>query len=160
MVQGIRPQGLRGDIQVHEMTDEESEKTMLRLLFHIRQETIRQNRQLFDHSRPVDEFQGIPDPQPAGDFEIQPNYGITVRIEGILASLPVGVTSAVLTLGRERVIPLYSGAATTVQTLVNLQGLGIMLTENDRRVLTLAGTMTTGFFINLSGYAFEWSGNA
>lgn len=154
------PEGLKGDIKVNELSETEHDETILRLLFHIRQQNIRQNRQLFDHSRPVDEYTGSPDPQPAGDYEIQPNYSSTVRVESILASLPVGITGAVLQLGRERLIPLYSGAATTTQVLVNLQGLGVMLTDNDRRVLTLTGASTTGFFIALSGWVFEWSGNA
>ena len=160
MNQATRPQGLRGDIKVEELSETEHDETLLRLLFHIRQENIRQNRQLFNHSRPVDTYYTAVDPQPAGDYEIQPDYSSTVRIESITASLPVGITSAVLQLGRERIIPLYSGAATTTQILVNLQGLGIMLTDNDRRVLTLTGVSTTGFFITLAGWVFEWSGNA
>lgn len=155
-----RPEGLRGDIKVTELTDAEHDEALLKLLFHQRQELIRANRQLFDHSKPVDTFYGSPDSQPAGDYEIQPDYSSTVRIESITASLPVGITSAVLQLGRERIIPLYNGGATTTQILVNLQGLGIMLTDNDRRVLTLSAGSTTGFFITLAGWAFEWSGNA
>lgn len=155
-----RPEGLRGDIKVLDLTDAEKEEAMLKLLFHMRQENIRQNRQLFDHSRPVDEYFTSVDAQPAGDFTIQRNYDQEVRIQSVIASLPIGVTSAVLKLGRERVIPLYSGGATTVQTIVNLQDLGMMLSENDERVLTLTGTMTSGFYIGLAGYRFEWSGNA
>lgn len=161
MNQAVRPQGLRGDIQVlGEMTDAEYQETIAKLLFHIRQENIRQNRQLYDHSKPLDTYYTAVDPQPAGDYEIQPDYSSTVRVESITASLPIGMTSAVLQLGRERIIPLYVGGATTAQTLVNLQGLGIMLTDNDRRVLTLQGNMTSGFFITLAGFVFEWSGNA
>lgn len=156
----MHPEGLTGDIKVSEMTEAQSQETMLKLLFHIRQQNIRQNRQLFDHSRPTDEYFSSPDPQPAGDFTIQRDYDQTVRIESILASLPIGITSAVLKLGRERTIPLYSGVATTTQTLVNPQNLGMMLTENDERILTLTGTMTSGFFIALAGWRFEWSGNA
>jgi len=155
-----KPEGLRGDIHVSAMTGDESEQAMLRLLFHIRQENIRANRQLFDHSRPSDEYFNSPDAQGAGSFTLQREYDGPVRIESITASLPVGITSAFLDIGRERRIPLYTGNATTVQTLVNLQGLGIMVTENDERILTLAGTMTSGFFIALAGWRFEWSGNA
>jgi hypothetical protein len=155
-----KPEGLRGDIHVTAMTEDESEQAMLRLLFHIRQENIRANRQLFDHSRPSDEYFNSPDPQPAGAFTIQRDYDGPVRIESILASIPVGTTSALLDIGRERRIPLYIGGATTVQTLVNFQNLGIMANENDERILTLAGTMTSGFFIALAGWRFEWSGNA
>jgi len=158
--QAVHPQGLRGDIKVEELSDTEHDETLLRLLFHIRQQSIRQNRQLFDHSRPSDVYISVPDPQPAGDFEFMPDYSSTVRIESITASLPVGMTSAVLQIGRERLIPLYVGAATTQQTLVNLQGLGIMATDNDRRVLTLQGNMTSGFFCVLTGFVFEWAGNA
>lgn len=160
MTKIYRPEGLRGDIKVTEMTEAETEEAHLKLLFHIRQENIRQNRRLYDHSKPVDEYYDSPDPQPAGDFEIQPNYDGVVRIEGILVTVPVGATSAVLKLGRERTIPLYSGAAAAVQTIVNIQGIGMMLSENDRRVLTLAGTMTTGFHAHLNGFRFEFEGNA
>src|SRR5437879_13855301 len=100
----MRPEGLRGDIKVTEMTGDESEEAMLKLLFHIRQENIRQNRQLFDYSRPSDEFFCATDPQPAGQFIIQRDYDAEVKIEAITASLPVGITSAVLQIGRERVL--------------------------------------------------------
>lgn len=155
-----RPQGLRGDIKVSELTDAEHDETLLKLLFHIRQENIRSNRQLFDHSRPVEEWFNAPDSQPAGEFEIQPNYAIPVRVDGAFFSLPVGMTSAVLNLGRERTITLYSGVATTTQLVLNMNDLGFMLTENDRRTLVLTGTMTTGFYAGLYGWAFEWAGNA
>lgn len=155
-----RPQGLTGDIDISKLTDDEHDETILKLLFHIRQQNIRANRQLFDHSRPVEEWFNAPDAVPADTYEIQPNYHMPVRIDGLFASLPIGMTSAVLNLGRERTVPLYSGAATTTQTLVSANNLGLMATENDRRTLVLAGTMTSGFYIGLYGWAFEWAGNA
>lgn len=149
-----------GEIPVKLLTDEEHNETLLKLLFHIRQENIRQSRQLFDHSRPVEEFFNAPDAVPAGEYEIQPNYSVPVRIDGAFFSLPVGITSAVLNLGRERTLPLYSGAATTAQTIVSIRDAGFMLTESDRRTLVLGGTPTTGFFAGLFGWCFEWAGNA
>lgn len=147
------PEGLKGPLKVSEMTDDDYQETHLKLLIGIRQECIRTNRQLKDLSNPFDEYYSAPDPVPAGTYEIQPDYATECRIESILASLPVGITLAVLELGRERQIILYSGGATTVQTLVNLQDLGIIVSENDRRVLTLTGTMTSGFHIEIMGHA-------
>jgi hypothetical protein len=141
------------------MTDDDYQEAHLKLLMGIRQECIRTNRLVFDASRPVDEYLNVIDPQPAGDYEIQPDYAMPIRIGSIFASLPVGITKAVLQLGTERQIILYSGNATTVQTLVNLVGLGIIITDNDRRVLTLTGTSSTGFHIELAGHVLERYGS-
>lgn len=147
------PEGLKGPLRIAEMTDDDYQEAHLKLLMGIRQECIRTNRLLKDASMPFDEYYDAPDPVPAGAYEIQPDYATECRIESILVSLPVGITAALLELGRERQIILYSGAATTVQTLVNFRDLGIIVSENDRRVLTLTGTMTTGFHIELMGHA-------
>lgn len=159
MTKLYRPEGLRGDISVREMTEDESTEAMLKLLLGIRQENIRQSRMLYDHSRPIEEYAGVLDPQPAGDFDIMPSYSICSKIDNITASIPVGTTAATLFLGTERIIPLYAGTAATTQIIVNIRGFGALLTDNDRRFLRLAGTMTTGFFIMLSGYAQERYGN-
>lgn len=151
------PEGLKGPLRVAEMTDDDYQEAHLKLLLGIRQEMIRQNRQIHDESKPSDAYYNAPDPVPAGTYEIQPDYSCEVRLESIFASLPVGMTSALLELGRERQILLYSGGATTTQTLINLQDLGIIVSDNDRRLLTLAGTMTTGFHIELMGHALERS---
>lgn len=147
------PEGLKGPLRIAEMTDDEYQEAHLKMLLGIRQECIRTNRLLRDMSRPFDEFFNAPDPQPAGTFEVQPDYATECRIESILVSLPVGVTSALLELGRERQILLYSGAATATQNLVNIRDMGIIVSENDRRLLTLTGTMTTGFHIEIMGHA-------
>lgn len=149
------PEGLKGPLRIAEMTDDDYQEAHLKLLMGIRQESIRQNQMLKNHSMPFDEFFNAPDPvlASAGPFEIQPDFATECRIESILVSLPVGITLALLELGRERQIILYSGAATTVQTLVNFRDLGIIVSENDRRLLTLAGVMTTGFHIELMGHA-------
>lgn len=155
----MRPEGLRGDIKIAELSEDEHAEAQLKLLFGMRQELIRANRQLYNHANPFEEYYGILDPQPAGDFEIQPTFSMPSRIESAFASLPVGITSAILTLGTERKIPLYVGAATTTQTIVSLRDVGIEVTDNDRRILTLAGTMTSGFFIGLYGHAYERFGD-
>lgn len=147
------PEGLKGPLRIAEMTDDDYQEAHLKMLLGIRQECIRTNRLLRDNSRPFDEFFNAPDPVPAGSYEIQPDYATECRIESILVSLPVGVTSALLELGRERQILLYSGAATATQTLVNFRDLGIIVSENDRRLLTLVGAMTTGFHIEIMGHA-------
>ena len=150
-------EGLR-DIKVTELTHDDMQEAQLKMLVAIRQETIRQSRQLYNHSNPVDEYFSMPDAPTAGDFEIQPDFEIWENYNSILASLPVGMTSAVLQFGRERKIILYSGAATTVQTIININGVGIVANRSDRRVLTLTGTMTTGFHIELMGHALEREG--
>lgn len=163
MHRGSYPEGLTGKLKVSQMTEDEYSEAQLKLLFGIRQECIRQNRLLFDHSHPVDEYYCAPDAVNAGDFEIQPDYAMPVRIEGIFASLPIGTTKAVLSLGRERQIILYQGSgatpATTAQTLISIPYGGTVLTDNDRRILTLTGSLTSGFFIQLTGHALERYGN-
>lgn len=140
-----------------EMTTEERAK--LGVQFQQRQLLERIARQLYDHSNPVDEWSSSSGVDIAtGSVEIMPDYEIPERIESITASLPVGITSAVLQLG-QRYVVLYSGPATVVQTLINLNDLGMILGRNDKRVLTLAGVLTSGYYINLAGHCLERTGN-
>lgn len=142
-------------LDVHELTDHE--RAVLGHLFHQSKELTRISRQLFNHANPVDEYQ-------TSSFGADltyiwyADYEITERIEGILVSLPVGITSATLTLGQRNIV-LYSGAATTVQTLVNLNGLGMELERSDRRQLTVTGVPTTPFHVELMGYVQERYGD-
>jgi hypothetical protein len=106
-------------------------------------------RGIRDYSKPVDEyFTSAPF---AGPCTIVAAYSTQVRIESVTASLPVGITSAVLQLA-DRFITLYSGGATTVQTLVNWTDLGMILVGSDERILTFAGAPTSGIFIALNGH--------
>lgn len=142
----------KGKLEQHE-----SEGAKIRLQLELHQVAMRIFRQLYQKARPVDEWQdgqGVP---ANGIIQIQPDYNLE-RITGALISLPVGTTSASLSLG-DRTIPLYSGTATTVQTLINLNGLGLILNENDKRILTIGGTTTTGFYVNLMGYVLERTGH-
>lgn len=142
-------------LDVKELTDHE--RAVLGTLFHQRKLLTRISRQAFDISNPVDEYQsGSFDA--TNSYEWFADYEIPEQINGIIVSLPIGITSALLTLG-QRFIPLYSGAATTTQTLVNLRNLVIILGRSDRRVLSVTGTPTTPFHVEIMGHAFERTGD-
>jgi hypothetical protein len=136
------------------MEDDPNEK-ILRMLFAIRRENTLQNKMLKNHANPVDEYYGDQNPfditQAPGGITIPAAFSSEVRIESIFVSLPVGITAATLRLG-DRFIPLYNGVATTVQTILNIQGIGFILNGSDERFLTWTGTATTGYFIALNGH--------
>jgi hypothetical protein len=117
----------------------------------------RMERRLYDHSHPVDERISLATAAPL-TMTIQPDFEIRERIESVTASLPVGITSANLKLGQDTIL-LYSGAATTTQIVVNLQGLGIQLDRDDERIITFTGAPTTGFFLALAGHTMETWGD-
>lgn len=142
-------------LDVHELTDHE--RAVLGHLHHQSKTLTRISRQLFDHANPVDEFQSSSFGTD-GVYIWYADYEITERITSILVSLPVGITSAILTLG-QRDIPLYSGAATTVQTIVNPTGLNLILSRSDERKLTVTGAPTTPFHLELMGWALERFGD-
>lgn len=121
-----------------------------RILWSQYKTMVRIARGIRDYSRPVDEYFVSQSPF-AGPIYIVAAFSSQVRIESLTASLPVGITSAILQLG-DRFIPLYSGTATTAQTLVNWNDLGMILVGSDERVLTYAGAPTTGTYIALSGH--------
>lgn len=142
-------------LDVKELTDHE--RAVLGVLFHQRKLLTRISRQAFDISNPVDEFQSSSF-DATNSFEWFADYEIPEQITGIVVSLPVGITSALLTLG-QRYIPLYNGAATTVQTVVNLRGLTMILGRSDRRIISVTGAPTTPFHVELMGHAFERTGD-
>lgn len=142
-------------LDVKELTDHE--RAVLGTLFHQRKTLTRISRQAFNHANPVDEFQ-TSSFDGALVYRWYADYEIPERIEGILVSLPVGITGATLQLG-QRYIPLYSGAATTLQTLINLNGLGLILDRSDARILSVTGAPTTPFHVELTGYALERTGD-
>lgn len=152
---GISPD-LKSLIQKGSLEQHEAEGAKIRLQLELHQVVMRIFRQIYQKARPVDEWQdgGVPS---NGVIQIQPDYNLE-RITGAVISLPVGTTSATLALG-ERSIPLYSGTATTAQTLINLDGMGLILNENDKRILTIQGTTTTNFYIHLSGFVLERTGH-
>jgi hypothetical protein len=123
----------------------------------IHKQLLRIARQTYNTSRPLDEYAGVNSPPPLNVSWLA-EYAITVRVESILASLPVGITSATLQLG-QRYIPMYNGPATTAQLLWNPQGLGIILGESDNRAIVFTGAPTSGYFVQLSGYALERDGD-
>jgi hypothetical protein len=129
-------------------------------------------RQAFNKTHPVDEYISTPGVPAAGSVtaawpftvtasvELQPTWQMPERIDAYLVCLPVGTTLAVMALG-DRYIVIYSGSALTAVTTYSYQGLGIILTEDDNRVLLLAGTLTAGpTHFELMGYADEVWGNA
>lgn len=107
-------------------------------------------RGIRDYSKPVDEYEYQTTPFP-GPLTIVAAYSNQVRIESITASLPLGITSAVLQLG-ERYIPLYNGAALATQGIINLVNQGIILVGSDNRILSFTGVPTTGYYVALNGH--------
>lgn len=111
---------------------------------------------LYDFSRPVDEYVTIPAAAaPVNGIIIQPDYTVAEKYETILVSLPLGITSATLEIGTDRLIVLYAGAATTVQQIVALQGLQMIVDANDKRVLTYTGAATSTGWLELMGHVFS-----
>lgn len=133
---------------------QDPDEQVLRSLADMRQESIRQSRMLYDYSKPVDEYEwnltGFP-----GPVTIQPQFGLTVRFHSIVFSLPVGITAAVLQIGRRYIPLLQVGAATTAQTVGTLQDVGIIAEGNDLRQLVFTGTPTSGYYIGLNGFRLE-----
>lgn len=148
---------MAGQPVAYAVSEDATDEAKLKLATAQLAELKRQSRMLYDHSNPVDEYETSTGQPANGIVTIMPNYEIAERIEAIIASLPVGTTSAVLQLG-DRFIVLYSGAATVLQTLVNLQDVGMILNRSDVRQLTIAGVLTTGFYIGLSGHTMESDG--
>lgn len=128
----------------------ETEDQKLKLLISIKLEMERQNRRLFNYAHPADEYAVIT----TGTTTIQPDYDSPVKYESILYCLPLGTTSAILNIGSNRSIPLYSGTAIAVQQPIILTGLGILAVGDDRRTLIVAGATNNGY-IGLMGHAFE-----
>lgn len=122
----------------------------------------RVERKIFDSTHPVDEYAYLPSPnfQAAGSpVTWQPDYEQEVRIESISWSLPIGITAADLQLGQRHIPLLQAGAATTVQTVSFMNGLGIILNRSDARILTFTGTPSSGHYIALAGFLLERHGN-
>jgi hypothetical protein len=140
-----------------EKTHEEHEAEVIALLRSIAHDMRRQRRANFNTSNPVDEAAYGP-ALPSGTIDIQRDYDLPERIQAILYSIPVGATAATIQLG-QRVIPLYSGAALATQLVNSLTNLGLIVGPDERRTLTVAGALTSGFFIALQGYAFEREGS-
>ena len=143
--------------ELHDLFSRDDRSMLLKLMYAQHQEMVRQSRKLYDYSHPVDEYQWGAVPAD-GEIIIQPNWQMSERIDNICASLPLGITKAVLQLG-DRQIVLYQGAAIGTQTLVTLNGLGIVLEETNLRQLTFTGAATSNFYISLSGHCLERTGN-
>lgn len=143
-------------LKVDELTPHE--RAVLGVMYHQRDTLLRISRQLFNHSNLVDEWSSSGDPTD-GVITLIPDYDMEVQITTITASLPVGIKSATLTLGQRTIVLLNQAANTTTQTLVNLQDVGIILNRSDRRTLTIDPGATTGYYLGLSGYALERSGD-
>lgn len=134
--------------------EQDRDEQVYRTLLDIRQNLIRQNRQTYDRSKPVDEYEYNQGPF-AGPVIIQPQFGLTVRFDTIIFSLPIGITAAVLQIGRRFIPLLQVGAATTAQTIGTLQEVGIIAEGNDLRQLVFTGTPTSGYYIGLNGFRLE-----
>lgn len=132
----------------------DKDEQVLRSLYDMRQESIRQSRMLYDYSKPVDEYEWNLTAFP-GPITIQPQFGLTVRFHTIVFSLPAGITSAVLQIGRRYIPLLVASAATTSQTVGTLQDVGIIAEGNDLRQLSFTGTPSSGYYIGLNGFRLE-----
>lgn len=120
--------------------------------------TLRMERKLFEYAHPVDEYISSPGAPASNPVIWQPTWEHPEKIEHILYSLPIGTTSAILTLG-DRIIPLYAGAALTTALTNDLTMGGLILGRDDARFLTLL-PLAGPFHIELCGYADEIWGNA
>lgn len=143
------------------LTPEEFRAALLQLNYAMFRSMNRLSRALYDARHPAEEYQYGATIDPKG-VVIQPQWEGKVRIETILASVPIGATAATLTLGNSIVIPLLQtppASPTTSQTLVNIQNLGILLNRSDQRIFSVTGTTTSPFFVGLYGHAFEMFGD-
>lgn len=131
----------------------ETQDHLLKLMLAVQLELKRANRQLYDHSNPVDEFEIIGAGAQGGITTIKNDYDSPVIYESILYVLPAGTTSAILQIGSNRSIPLYIGTAITVQQPVILPHLCIEAVGDDRRTLIVVGATNNGY-IGLMGHAF------
>ena len=139
----------KGNLEAHE-----AEGAKIRLQLELHQVVMRIFRQIYQKARPVDEYYSGP---VEGTQQIQPDYNLE-RIESILAVIPVGTTAMSLQIG-ERTLPIYSGGALTATQLWNPTGLGIILTENDKRIITLTGTTVNPTYVGLMGHVLERTGH-
>lgn len=150
---GISPD-LKSLLQKGKLEEHEAEGAKIRLQLELHQVAMRIFRQLYQKARPVDEYYSGP---VEGTQQIQPDYNLE-RIECILAFVPVGTTAMSLQLG-ERTIPLYAGGALTASQVLTLPNLGLILTENDKRIITLTGTTSNPTYVGLMGHVLERTGH-
>lgn len=153
---GISPD-LKSLLQKGKLEEHEAEGAKIRLQLELHQVVMRIFRQLYQRANPVDEWVDGMVNAATNQAQIQPDYNLE-RIESILAVVPAGVTSMTLTLG-QRVIPLYAGAALGASEIVNPTGMGIILTENDKRIINFTGTATQPFYCGLMGHVLERTGH-
>lgn len=109
-------------------------------------------RKSYDYECPVDEYEVIGVAQ--ANVNVRKDFQADVQYESILYSLPAGTTAATLVIGT-RSIPLYNGAAITVQQAQFLEGLVIQAAADDRNTLTIAGATTTQGYIGLMGHTIK-----
>lgn len=174
-VQGDLELEMAVDVRAHEGGHEANQaltEALLRQRIAEQRQQLREMREAFDLRHPVDEYQSTPglpnqttatSSYPEGfNFAVQltADWQLPERIESYLVTVPVGTTLAVMKLG-DRYINVYNGAATTAAQTFSNTGLGIILHEDDDRLLLLAGTLTAGpTHFELMGFAHEIWGNA
>lgn len=105
------------------VTDTDYESGMLRSKIAELRKQLRDQRQAFDLSHPVDEYSSTPGIPAQGTItgafpdgftsfmQVTADWTIPVRIESIIACVPPGTTFAVAKL-KDRWIPVYGGSAT------------------------------------------------
>jgi hypothetical protein len=141
------------------LVENDPEEKQLRFLAAIHRQLKMHTSMMRNYGNPVDEYEWNPDPVDitqlsGGVVDIRAAFSCEVRIESILAILPVGITSARLKLG-ERIIPIYNGPITTTQTKFSVEQTGIILNGSDDRWLSWTGTATSGYYVGLSGHWTE-----
>jgi hypothetical protein len=143
------------------LSEDEYKEQMFKIRLNSNQYLKRLMEMAYDYKNPVDENVVIPQGVFAAltpPIIVQPDYDQTEIYTGMSFSLPVGTTSAILQLGSNRQIPLYSGAAIATQTFQFVNGLTILATPDDRRQLFIQGTITSNGYFGLSGHCFEREG--
>jgi len=173
-VQGDLEVEMSVDVRAHEGGHEAKQaltEALLRQRIAEQRQALREMREAFDLRHPVDEYVSTPglpgqttasSSYPEGfNFAVQltADWTLPERIESYLISIPVGTTLAIMKLG-DRFINIYNGAATTAAQTFTGTGLGIIIKENDDRLLLLAGTLTAGpTHFEIMGFAHEIWGN-
>jgi hypothetical protein len=108
----------------------------------------------FDYSYPVDEYAPTGNPGAINMIQALPDYQMPERITTIMVIIPVGTTYAQLQIG-PRTWQLYSGTALSTPLILPMPVHGIILNEDDPRILTLTGTIGSQPYLGLTGFALS-----
>lgn len=137
--------GTMGHAEIEELEDTQQNHELKQYLLETRIGVERLNRQLYDHSHPVDEYVSTPG-VPAGlQIEVIPTYEVPEHIRRIVIATPDNASGLVLQLGSDRTLPIPSGLVD-----INFDG---VLTRTDRRLLNATSWGGGPIYFGLTGYA-------